>query len=71
MEKDSKYKTAEITNTLMNISEIMNDGCKFFIMRMKMEKFEKEALEGNESSIELVNMVKNFEKLITILSKRE
>ena len=65
-----QWRPSEISLSLMKISEIMASGVDFVILREVMEKWEKEAEEGNKDSKQLLDRVYNFEKLITVVMKR-
>ncbi len=60
-----------ITRSLQNISLIMGEGDKFLKLRMVFEEWEKEANEGKLSSIELIKLTNNFEKLIKHITKTD
>ena len=58
-----------ITLSLMEISLVMSDGYKFLKLRFNLEKWAKEAEEGNKDSKALVDMVYQFERLVKAASK--
>ena len=64
-----KYTPPEITQSLSEISRIMADGFLFCKLRFSMERYEKEAKEGNKESATLVELVKQYERLIKIIIK--
>jgi len=57
-----------IIKSLLEISRITNDDVYFFKIRFLLERYEKEALAGNNDSKTIVEMVTRFEKLVKILS---
>ena len=64
------YTPPEITRSLSNIAMIMSEGDNFLRIRFICEKWEKEAIEGNKDSATLIELITKFERLVTLISKK-
>ena len=60
-----------ITHTLSRISDIMTDAPKYLTLRFALERYEKEANEGNIDSQTLISIVYQYERLINALLKHD
>ncbi len=76
MEKNTKseiqleqWRPSPISISLMYISQMMANGVNFIILRETLEKWVKEAKEGNKDSEKLIEMVLQFEKLLKVVLK--
>jgi len=76
MEKNAKseikleqWRPSPISISLMYINQMMADGVNFLILRETLEKWVKEAKEGNKDSEKLIEMVLQFEKLLKVVLK--
>jgi len=58
-----------ITKSLSDIALLMNEGDKFLVLRFTCEKWEQEANEGNKDSAALIEVIKQFERLINAVTK--
>ena len=64
MAEKSEYEKSPIVASLMDISEIMNNGVNFVYIMMAAKKWEKEAAEGNLSSQKLIEIITTYERLV-------
>ena len=58
-----------VTAALANISEMTGDAIVFLKIRSNLERYEKEAAEGNKDSQKIVDMVYQFDRLLKALNK--